>query len=171
MPGIPQSMGLQRVRHDLATEQCVFSWHLWPHFERHWYNPVWSCKQPWITKGGTQFKRDRKANMCFMLSEGGDNDVKYCYRLKACVLSKLVCWTLALSVTPFGCGGLWEVTGLWESESQALKIGISAPVKETPESSLTLSAAWGRNKKTTFYKLEAAPHQTANLLAPQSCTS
>ena len=141
-------MGLQRVRHDLATEQCVFSWHLWPHFERHWCIPVRSHKQYWITKGGKQFKRVRKANMCFMLSEGDDNDVKCCYRSKVCVPSKLVCWNLTLSVIPFGCGGLWEVTGLWESESQALKIGISAPIKETPESSLILSAMWGHNKKT-----------------------
>ena len=106
------SIGLQRVRHDLVTGQCVFSWHLWPHFERHWCSPVQSHKQYWITNGGMQFKRVRKANVCFMLSEDDDNYVKCCYRLKVCVPLKLVCWNLTLRVTLFGCGGIWEVTGL-----------------------------------------------------------
>ena len=61
--------------------------------------------------------------------------------------------------------GLWR----WEGhESEALKNGISALIKETPESSLSPSASV-RLQPSVIQ--EVSSHQTQNLLVPSSWTS
>ena len=64
--------------------------------------------------------------------------------------------------------GLGEVIS---HEGGALMSGISALIKEAPESSLTLSTMWGYNEKMTIYELESGSSQTQNLPALWSWTS
>ena len=70
-----------------------------------------------------------------------------CYRLNVCVppTPKFLCWNLTHNVMVFGVRDFGKWLG---HEGGALINGISALVKETPESSLM----WRRSEKTAVYE-------------------
>ena len=70
-----------------------------------------------------------------------------CYGLNVCFPPRFTCWNL--NKMPLGGGAL--VTW-WSHEGGAFMNGISALIKETPESSPVPSTVWGHNEKTAFYK-------------------
>ena len=64
------------------------------------------------------------------------------------------------------------VFGRWLGyEGGAFMNGISALIKETPQSSLTPSAMWGYSKKSAVCNLEEGFHQNLTMLAPWPWTS
>ena len=67
------------------------------------------------------------------------------YGLNICVLPKFICWNLMPNVMVLGGG--------------VLMTGISALMKETPESSLTPTTMWGHSKKVPSVNQKAGPHQ------------
>ena len=72
--------------------------------------------------------------------------LSWCYRLKVCMPLKFIFWNLIPNVMVSGSGFL----GWWLGhESRALMNGISALIKETPESSL---AMLGHSNKTAVYE-------------------
>ena len=56
-------------------------------------------------------------------------------------------------------------------EDGALMNGISALIKETPESPLALPTMWGHSKKSAVYSPEEGLHRNLTMLVPQFWTS
>ena len=78
----------------------------------------------------------------------------YRNRLNVCAPSKFICWNLVHNVRVFGGGAF----GRWLGHKDgALMNGVSALIKETPESSLAPYTMWGHSKKRAIYEPGSGP--------------
>ena len=81
---------------------------------------------------------------------------------------KSICWNLIPNVMVFG----GVASGRWLGhEGGVLMNGISALIKETPESSLNPSIIWRHSEKMAIYEPGNDPYKTPDLPVPWSWIS